>query len=569
MHKNRVCIQDTIAYKYAKRVVNGDIIAGKYIKLECERFLSDISRQDDEGFDWEFDLKIYNFILNFQKLFRFADGINSGKTLQLADFQIWIISSLFCWKHKEEGYIRFSKAYIQVARKQGKSFLQGFIIIIKALLEKYGQFYVVATKKDQSAIVVKEVKKLLDLSDKSVRSRFKVYGKATINKIVCDTTLSEIAPLSSDANTLDGLGVDLAVIDEFGAHPNYSLYEVMRSSQTYKLNSQIVIITTAYPNTTTSPAYKERCILVDAYDGKIPMDERYFSAIYELDEDDDYEDMSVWGKANPLFVQFPEIMKKLESDFQSAKNDPEKLQLFRTKNLNQWLDADVLISYLDYNEWKKCQVDSIDLKGKEVIVGVDMSKSTDLCGVSIIAKDPITEKIMLKSKAFLPEDAIKQKEITDKIPYGAYIQSNKEWIQATDGKFVNQIDVEDYIRSIESTYGCRIKAIAFDSWGSLHLMSSLSKDYEVIDVKMTYRDFSPTIKRFREIVYDYLLEHEYNPILNFCAGNAITKSDLAENILLDKKKSVKRIDLLVASIIAYSEIVEEETSSDYTDYFMI
>ena len=87
--------------------------------------------------------------------------------------------------------------------------------------------------------------------------------------------------------TLDGLGIDLAIVDEFGAHKDYSLYEVCRSSQTYKLNSNICAITTAYPNVTTSPAYTERCILVDMYEGKIPMDDRYFCALYELDEDDE------------------------------------------------------------------------------------------------------------------------------------------------------------------------------------------------------------------------------------------------------------------------------------------
>lgn len=115
-------------------------------------------------------------------------------------------------------------------------------------------------------------------------------------------------------------------------------------------------------------------MLVDMYEGVIPYDDRYFCALYELDEEDDFEDISVWGKANPLFVQFPEIMKKLESDFNSAKTDPEKLQLFRTKNLNQWLNGDVLTSYLDYEEWKQCQVDKVDFRGREVIVGVDMSK---------------------------------------------------------------------------------------------------------------------------------------------------------------------------------------------------
>ena len=158
--------------------------------------------------------------------------------------------------------------------------------------------------------------------------------------------------------------------------------------------------------------------------------------------------------------------------------------------------------------------------------------------------------------------------MTDKIPYSAYINSNPEWIIATEGKFVNQVEVENYIRSIEDIYRCKIKSIAFDSWGALHLMSSLSNDYEVVDVKMQYKTFSPVIKRFREVVYDGLLKHEYNPILNFCAGNAITKSDLQENILLDKKKSPRRIDLLVSTIIAYSEWFIEETEEGY-GYFMV
>ncbi len=342
----------------------------------------------------------------------------------------------------------------------------------------------------------------------------------------------------------------------------------MRSSQTYKLDAQIVAITTAYPNTNTSPAYQERCILIDAYEGKTPMDERYFSAIYELDEGDSYEDINTWGKSNPLFVQFPDIMKKMESDFETARKNPEKLQLFRTKNLNEWLNGDTLTAYLDYDSWLKCQVEDVDFEGREVYVSVDMSKSTDLTGVAIICKD-YDGTILLKTKAFLPKETINQKEITDKLPYSSYITGGYDWLYATEGKFVNQVVIEQYIRSIEDTYNCRIKAVCFDSWQALHLMSSLSQDYEVIDVKMTYKNFSPAIKKFRELVYNEEIRYAYNPILNFCVGNAITKMDLQENILLDKKRSSNRIDLLVASIIGYSEIVEEETNDEYGDYFII
>lgn len=359
----------------------------------------------------------------------------------------------------------------------------------------------------------------------------------------------------------------MAIIDEFGAHPDFSIYEVMRSSQTYKLNAQIVAITTAYPNVSTSPAFKERCMLIDMYEGKTPMDDRYFSAIYELDSEDDYMDRTTWGKSNPLFVQFPSILKKLESDFENALKDPEKLNLFLTKNLNIWLSQDSSIAYMDYEEWRAHQVDEVDFEGKEVIVGIDMSKSTDLTGVSIVAKDD-DGTLLVKTKAFLPSEIINMKEISDKLPYTAYLNSDRGWLSSTEGKFVNQVEVENYVRSIEEMYGCKIRCVAFDSWGALHLMSSLSNDYDIVDVKMTYKNFSPCIKKFREKVYEGNVSHEYNPIMNFCVANAITKQDLQENILLDKKKSTNRIDLLVATIIAYSEWFADEVEEDY-GYFMV
>lgn len=194
--------------QYAQKIVRGEIVAGKYIILECIRFLNDLNRIEDDEFEWYFDTDVYNFIMGFQNFFKFADGVMAGKPMKLADFQEWILANLFCWKHKQEGYVRFSKAYIQISRKQGKSMILGYIGFIKSLLENYSQIFCCATKRDQAEIVIKEIKKMLDNAIPSVKERFTVYGKARIAKIVCNLNMSELAPLSSDANTLDGLGVD-------------------------------------------------------------------------------------------------------------------------------------------------------------------------------------------------------------------------------------------------------------------------------------------------------------------------------------------------------------------------
>lgn len=565
-------IVGTKAYKYAKSVVDGKIIAGKYIILACQDFLNDIEEWlTNKDYQWDFRVEILEVLIEFSRMFKFPDGIKQGEPIELAGYQEFILANLFCWKHKEHGYNRYSKAYIQVSRKNAKSFLLGFIGMFRALFTRYAQIFCCATKKDQAAIVMREMKKLMD-SNEYVKDKFKIYSG---NHFICKITDAQLAPLSSDANTLDGLGVDLAIIDEYGAHPNADLYNVMLSSQMYKPDAQICIITTAYPNTLTSPAYAERCMVMDMFDGKIPKNDRYFGLIYELDQEDienDGEDgwknPELWAKSNPLLAEFPIIMDKMKNDFQDALSNPEKMRGFMTKNLNIWLVGEGAKSYLEYKAWQECEVEEISFKGKEVVVGIDMSKTTDLTGISIIAKDEYG-KVLIKSKAFLPEEIIVKKETLDKLPYSSYIYSGKDWLGTTPGKYVNQIVIEDYIRSIEAKYECKIKKIAFDSWNALHLMSSLAEDYEVVDVKMSYKYFSPVLKRFREVVYDKGVEHEFNPILNFCVGNAVTKEDTQENILLDKVKSTNRIDLIVSAIIGYSEIIEEEVDDDEGDYFMV
>ena len=565
-------LKKTKAYNYAKAVAEGKIIAGKYIILACKDFLNDIEKWlTDKTYQWEFRIEILEVLIEFSGMFTFPDGVKQGEKIELAGYQEFILANLFCWKHKEDGYNRYSKAYIQVSRKNAKSFLLGFIGMFRALFTRYAQIFCCATKKDQAAIVMREMKKLMD-SNEYIKDKFKIYSG---NHFICKITDAQLAPLSSDANTLDGLGVDLAIIDEYGAHPNADLFNVMLSSQMYKPDAQICIITTAYPNTLTSPAYAERCMIMDMFDGKIPKNDRYFGLIYELDEEeiendgpDGWKNPELWAKSNPLLAEFPVVMDKMKNDFQDALSNPEKMRGFKTKNLNIWLVGEGEKSYLDYKAWQECQVDKVDFTGREVVVGIDMSKTTDLTGVTILAKDEYG-KVIMKSKAFLPEEIIIKKETSDKLPYSSYITAKKGWIDSTPGKYVNQIVVEDYIRSIESLYKCKIKKIAFDSWNALHLMSSLAEDYDVVDVKMSYKYFSPVLKRFREIVYDGGIEHEFNPILNFCVGNAVTKEDTQENILLDKVKSTNRIDLIVSAIIGFSEIIEEEVDEDECDYFTI
>lgn len=140
-------ITKTKAYQYALAVTEGKILAGKYIKLACKDFLDDITKSfTDEEFQWEFKLEVLEVVIEFSRMFKFPDGIKQGQPVELAAFQEFILANLFCWKHKTEGYNRYSKAYIQVSRKNAKSFLLGFISMFRALFTRYAQIFCCATK---------------------------------------------------------------------------------------------------------------------------------------------------------------------------------------------------------------------------------------------------------------------------------------------------------------------------------------------------------------------------------------------------------------------------------------
>ena len=92
---------ELVAVKYAQKIARGEIVAGKYIILECIRFLNDLNSIEDEEFEWYFDTKVYKVIIGFSNFFKFADGINAGKPMKLAEFQEWILANIFCWKHRD------------------------------------------------------------------------------------------------------------------------------------------------------------------------------------------------------------------------------------------------------------------------------------------------------------------------------------------------------------------------------------------------------------------------------------------------------------------------------------
>ena len=118
--------------EYPEDVLSGKIIAGKYIKLACKRFL-DWFQRDDVFFDLERMNKIENFI-NQMKHF---EGRFYNKPFILLPWQRFVIASIFGWYYKDEPEKRVTEyAVLFLARKNAKTALSAAILLAEMCVNK-------------------------------------------------------------------------------------------------------------------------------------------------------------------------------------------------------------------------------------------------------------------------------------------------------------------------------------------------------------------------------------------------------------------------------------------------
>ncbi|GEO27035.1 terminase [Alicyclobacillus acidoterrestris] len=532
---------------YAESVVDGEIIACKKHRAACRRFLKDVEQLADPSCPYVFDdEELYRFY-KWSAMFKHTKGVVAGQRIELTDFQLFIIANIFCWKHKDTGARRFHKVYIQLARKNAKSQLLAVISsYVVFLSEEQEECYIAGWGREQSSIVYKEIVAQIRGCDLLKGKYTDSYGQITHIK-----SGSVIQPLSKESRkTGDGKNPSIAIIDEYHVHETSEIYDVLVSGMVARKNHLMVIITTAGFDL-SRPCFTEYQYVSRIIDENSPIEnDEYFVMICELDPEDDINDESVWIKANPIVATYDEGMKFLRGELKAAKDVPEKMRSFLTKNMNRWVDMKEN-GYMPMDKWRACGVDEMPgLEGVDCYVGVDLSKKIDLTSVSF--EFPLTDgRFVVKSHSFLPEDTLAEKRQTDKVPYDLWIHQG--WMTATPGAVVDYRFIRAYIEREARENGWRIKEICYDPYAATQFAQDMESDgYTIVEIRQGVRTLSEPTKNFREMVLAGRVIHDKNPILTWAMGNAVEKIDHNENIMLDKEKSTDRIDPAAALINAHA-----------------
>lgn len=530
--------------KYAKEVVAGNIPANELVILACKRHLNDLKKSKTKAFPYKFDVDLANRYLDFFDLLKHSKGELAGQPIHLELWQCFRIGSVFGWVHKETGLRRFFEAYHQVPRKNGKSTEAAGVGVELLTIdgEQGAEVYSAATKKDQARIIFDEAKRMVNASS-HIKKHINIYQ----TNMSMPMSNSKFEPLSSDANSLDGLNIHGGIIDELHAHKTRDVYDVLVTATGARKQPLIWIVTTAGFNT-NGICYEKYEYSVKVLKGVIE-DDRFFCYIAQADVEDDVFDENTWIKANPN-IGVSCSLEDLRTKAKQAKEIPAALTNFMVKHLNMWVNAET--AWMNMQKYKECEEENKDfdinsLEGERCFCGVDLSATTDITSVNL--EFPLHDgRYAWINHCFLPEDGILEKERRDKVPYTAWAREG--YITLTPGPTIDYEWIQSYIMEMSKKY--QIQEIDYDPWNSTQFANNLMNEgFECVEIRQGFKTLSEPIKDVEKLILEKRLITFNNPVLRFAISNAVPSLDPAGNIKLDKSKASKRIDPIIAGVTSH------------------
>ena len=532
------------AYLYAKGVVDGKIIAGKYVKLACKNFIRDV--EENDSCKYFLDTRDLEVITNLTKLINMATGLKVGVSSYdaLAGFQWFFLVNALCWKHKDNPKKRrYEKSVLLIARKSGKSFLVGLIFLILLLIEpEFSEFYSVAPDRELSSIVKKELEQTIGASPGIAK-----YFKVTRSEIRCLLTNSKYVPLACSDNRMDGRKANVFVADEVGALKNRYPIDAMQSSQMSMVNRTGILISTAYESL-NNPMTQEMEFAKKILDGSVD-DDTVFALLYMPDNNKDWLSDKSLFEANPLAIDISENYDYLKKQRQTAIEMPEAQKNFKTKHMNIFVDGDEMEVYVSTDALRKCKLDKYDWCGRDVYIGMDLALTGDNCGVAMVTYDYDLNKFVAKAWAFYPKEKTHSKSKLEKVDYD--IMAEKGWCFPCGDNIVSHQFIEDFVAGLEHKYGVRIVDIGYDRYNCVSSANKLySMGYSVTEVRQHSSVLHPATKFLKECILTQRFGYEDNQLLEINFSNAREVKDTNLNGYINKRKSNGKIDMVAAMINA-------------------
>lgn len=533
--------KEKIYTQYAYDVLEGRINASKAVKKAAQRYLDWFNREDIY-FDYETVDKYIRFV---GKLKHFTGQFN-GKPFILMPWQQFCFANIFGWKWVSTGFRVTKKVFLFMARKNSKTSTCAAFSIIGALIdnEPHAEIGIVANNARQAGICFDQITNYT----KSIDPTHKIF-KTYRHNINVPLTNSVIEVHSSDSMGLDGHNKHFAINDEFHSQKDWGLYNVLMSSMAMRNQPLMITITTAgFLVGEAYPCYSMYVTCKQILDG-IKEDDTQFAMIYELDEEDDWEDESTWIKCSPSLGEIVRV-EYMREQLNDAKNNPTLEVGVKTKTFNMWCQAANIWLSIDKIHSVMEEVNLEDYAGENAWMGVDLSVVQDLTTFSVcIPPNPDRkinpDKFVFKTFTFIPEEAFETS--SNKEIY-------KEWrrsgiIEVTSG---NVVDYEYILkRQLEVSKILNIIEVEYDSYNATSwAIQAENEGLPLTAFSQTLSNFNRGTKFLAMLVLSKKCIIDKNIAVDWMFSNVEIMVDHAENEKPTKANGDKtrKIDAVISMI---------------------
>ncbi len=556
------------AIEYAQEVVAGLIPACKWVKAACRRQLDDLERwsSGDPTWPYEWRPELADRVIRFKELLPHVKGPLAGSHIRLERWQKFKHACVFGWVRKADGRRRFRSVYEEIPRKNAKTtdLATTGLYMLTADGELGAEVYSAATKEEQARIVF-EIAQQMARMEPEFRSTFhlEVFRKALAVK----ETASKFVPLAAEADSLDGLNVSCALIDELHAHKTRAVHDVLDSGTGSRAQPLLWKITTAgsnragvcydqrtYATKILSSVLKRHGGMGYEVKGEIAEDETFFAIIYTIDEGDDYFAESTWRKANPNFGVSvdPEDLQRMAT---IAQVQAQALNEFLTKRLNVWVNADS--AWMNMLAWDACADRALKeerFAGKRCIAAMDAAFKKDLFAkIKVFQEDG---HYYVFGRYYTNQDSVDTKG-------NEHLQAwaREGWIRTTPGNVLDIEAVREELIGRKSADGkievkgdlqrFELAEVGFDPAQLTQFSVELvEQGLPMVEIRPTVLNFSAAMKELDERVVSRRLHHNGDPVLAWAIANVVCHRDAKDNIYPRKDDAAKKIDPAIALIMA-------------------
>lgn len=537
---------------YIDGVLDGSIVVCELVRKSVERHAKDLSRQSTATFPYHFNrMHAAGAVDFFPMLLKHSIGDFAGRPFELEPWQAFAVWCIFGWKRDDDNSRRFRKVYWSMARKNGKSSVAAGFAFLLGMLdinpetgkpESVAEIILSATKKEQvEKVIYAEVERMRvqskEIAAMSTRENKQITFKHNMGSIRC---------VGSD-KPYDGLNPHCVIMDELHAWKEHhrKFYDTMQTGSGYRRQPLFLTITTAGDD--QSHLWRDEYEYASGVALGTIKDEQVFSCIYEIDEKDDPLDESVWIKSNPNLG----VSVRIEYLRQLAREAAhQKLALNRFTRYHGNRQVSSTEKAFDLIAWDRCVGELSDWsKADAISAGVDLGARDDMAAFAMCARfvmddsgDKPIYRYEIKAVPYMAQDTERD---LDKQPWAEWIYNDM-----IRKRQYPTLSLRDDLIVQCGEYD--IPQVAYDPYNGQSIGEELTTE-GVTAVRMAQNpsQFNEPIRDFLKCMTDGRLRHDGNPVLRWCANNAVLKKDNADRWMFDKASSGEKIDPIVASVMAF------------------